>query len=175
MPQSYETRMVSMGEYGCIKLSAHNGMVGIGCTFNQAHMYGDTGTFDVYGPGDGVYLFRMGDSRLSGPRYFTNLRMPQGSYMDFFPEHLDMGSNYIAATGVPRIGAGATSSLFDQSTGAEQSFEFRVRTLTPTMEKNGLCALNQILLLTELDMEFHLLWKVQTMIILPTVLLISQE
>ena len=75
MPQSYETRMVSMGEYGCIKLSAHNGMVGIGCTFNQAHMY-DTGTFDVYGPGDGVYLFRMGDSRLSGPRYFTNLRMP---------------------------------------------------------------------------------------------------
>ena len=136
MPQSYETRMVSMGEYGCIKLSAHNGMVGIGCTFNQAHMY-DTGTFDVYGPGDGVYLFRMGDSRLSGPRYFTNLRMPQGSYMDFFPEHLDMGSNYIAATGVPRIGAGATSSLFDQSTGARQSFEFRVRTLTPTMEKNG--------------------------------------
>ena len=135
MPQSYETRMVSMGEYGCIKLSAHNGMVGIGCTFNQAHMY-DTGTFDVYGPGDGVYLFRMGDSRLAGPRYFTNLRMPQGSYMDFFPEHLDMGSNYIAATGVPRIGAGATSSLFDQSTGARQSFEFRVRSLTPTMTKN---------------------------------------
>lgn len=135
MPQAYETRMVSMGEYGCIKLSAHNGMIGIGCTFNQAHMY-DTGTFDIYGPGDGVYLFRMGDSRLAGPRYFTNLRMPQGSYMDFFPEHLDMGSNYIAATGVPRIGAGATSSLFDQSTGARQSFEFRVRSLTPTMEKN---------------------------------------
>lgn len=122
---TYESAMVSMGEYGAIKLSAHNGMVAIGCTFNQAHMY-DTGTFDIYGPGDGVYLFRLGDSRQSGPKYFTNMKIPAGSYMDFFPEHLDMGSNYIVATGVPR-GTGATSTLFDQSTGQRQSTHFQIR------------------------------------------------
>lgn len=122
---NYETRMVSMGEYGSIKLSAHNGMVAIGCTFNQAHMY-DTGTFDLYGPGDGVYLFRLGDSRRSMPRYFTVMRPPTGSYIDFFPEHLDMGSNYLVATGVPR-GTGATSSLFDQSTGERRSTEYLIK------------------------------------------------
>ena len=127
----YETRMVSMGEYGCIKLSAHNGMVAIGCTFNQAHMY-DTGTFDVYGPGDGVYLFRLGDSRTTTPKYFTNLRLPAGSYMDFFPEHLDMGSNYIVATGVPR-GTGSTSTIFDQSTGQRQSVEYQIRMTNVTL------------------------------------------
>jgi hypothetical protein len=123
------TAMVSMGEYGAIKLSAHNGMVAIGCTFNQAHMY-DTGTFDIYGPGDGIYLFRMGDSRQSGPKYFTNMRLPAGSYMDFFPEHLDMGSNYLVATGVPR-GTGATSTLFDQSTGQRESTHFEIRPTVP--------------------------------------------
>lgn len=122
---TFSTHMVSMGEYGSIKLSAHNGMVAIGCTFNQAHMY-DTGTFDIYGPGDGIYLFRLGDSRQSGPKYFTNMRLPAGSYMDFFPEHLDMGSNYLAATGVPR-GTGATSTLFDQSTGQRQSNHYQIR------------------------------------------------
>lgn len=126
-----ETAMVSMGEYGAIKLSAHNGMVAIGCTFNQAHMY-DTGTFDIYGPGDGIYLFRMGDSRQSGPKYFTNMRLPAGSYMDFFPEHLDMGSNYLVATGVPR-GTGATSTLFDQSTGQRESTHFEIR---PTITRH---------------------------------------
>ena len=123
---TFRTAMVSMGEYGSIKLSAHNGMVAIGCTFNQAHMY-DTGTFDIYGPGDGIYLFRLSDSRQSGPKYFTNMRMPAGSYMDFFPEHMDMGSNYLAATGVPR-GTGATSTLFDQSVGQRQSSHFQIRT-----------------------------------------------
>lgn len=110
---SYYTCHFSMGEYGAFKLAASDGYVSIGCTFNQAHHY-DTGTFDIYGPGDGIFIYRMGDPRKRGPRYFASIPIPSKTHMDFFPEHLEMGSGFIAATAKPR-GNGSVSPYFTYS------------------------------------------------------------